>query len=125
MPNFATKTRGGALVGALLALLLGAASALAHAVVVSSKPNAHETVKGPDLAIELRFNSRIDQGRSRLTLKRPDGSSVVLSLGESAEGDALRSAVSGLARGAYRLSWQTLSVDGHLTYGVIPFDVSP
>lgn len=124
MLNLSPKSLVGALGLAALALLLGAASALAHAVVVSSRPTAHKTVKGPDLAIEIRFNSRVDPARSRLTLKRPDGSSVVLSL-QSGEGDALRSAASGLAGGGYRLLWQALSVDGHITHGVISFDVSP
>jgi copper resistance protein C len=121
LPDFAVKT----LRVAVLTLLLGPVQALAHAIVVASRPNAHEVVKGPDLAVEIRFNSRIDRGRSKLTLERPDGSSDVLSLQEDKEGDALRSAVSGLVEGSYALSWQTLSVDGHITHGVIPFDVRP
>jgi copper resistance protein C len=118
------KTLRSMLGGAALALLLEASPVLAHAIVVSSQPQAHENVKGPDLAVEIRFNTRIDTSRSRLTLKRPDGSSVDLSLQGDAERNVLRSAVDGLVPGVYGLSWQTLSIDGHITHGAIPFEVS-
>jgi methionine-rich copper-binding protein CopC len=35
----------------------------------------------------------------------------------------LAALVSGLAPGQYRLRWQVLAIDGHLTRGDIPFTV--
>jgi methionine-rich copper-binding protein CopC len=112
---------------ALLSLILplSAEPACAHAIVVASTPEPRQVVKGPDLAIDIRFNSRVDAGRSRLTLRRPDGSSVNLPLEPAAAGDSLHGAASSLSDGAYEILWQTLSVDGHITHGVIPFTVGP
>ena len=57
---------------ALLAVLsLTARTAFAHAVLVQSTPGAHQAVKGPDVAIDLKFNSRVDGSRSALTF--PEG----------------------------------------------------
>ncbi|HMK91119.1 MAG TPA: copper resistance CopC family protein [Methylocystis sp.] len=114
----------GALAALALTLLLSPGAALAHAIVVASNPEPRQTVKGPDISVEIRFNSRIDLERSRLTLKRPDGSSVILPLQGGETGDMLRSGASGLTEGSHTLLWQTLSVDGHITHGVIPFEVS-
>ncbi len=107
---------------ALLASWAGAA--LAHALVLASTPAPRETVSGPELKAEIRFNSRVDPARSRLTLLRPDGASVVLPLATDGPTDTLSSVIFGLTNGPHRLLWQTLSVDGHITHGEIPFDVS-
>lgn len=99
-------------------------TALAHALVLASTPASRATVSGPDLAVEIRFNSRVDPARSRLTLLRPNGASVDLPLKVGASSDTLSAVTSELAGGHYRLLWQTLSIDGHITHGEIPFDVS-
>jgi methionine-rich copper-binding protein CopC len=107
-----------------LAVLFGfvaCAPAWAHAIVVTSTPAAHAAVAGPDIKVEIRFNSRVDAARSRLSLARPDGSTVVLQ--GTGAGETLTAEATGLAAGSYRLLWQTLSVDGHITRGEIPFEV--
>ncbi|HXY57712.1 MAG TPA: copper resistance CopC family protein [Methylocystis sp.] len=106
-------------------LALAANPALAHAIVVASEPKAQEVVTTPSLNIDIRFNSRIDAGRSRLLLlipKSANSPSVILPL-EGGETDALRATALNLENGSYELLWQTLSVDGHITRGVIPFEV--
>jgi copper resistance protein C len=113
----------------LLLVLLSAtavapAAAAAHAIVIASKPGVDATVAGASLPIELRFNSRIDHQRSRLTLFGPDGAPATLPLGAETAPDLLTTQASGLAAGTYRLHWQVLSVDGHITRGDIPFKVS-
>jgi len=70
----------------------------------------------------LRFNSRVDPRRSRLTLIGPSGSAVPLTLMNPAV-DSLTAQTAELIPGAYRLRWQVLSVDGHITHGEIPFTV--
>ena len=96
--------------------------AAAHAIIVSSDP-AVDAVVRPSLPVMLRFNSRIDPERSRLTLLRPDGSAQPVALMPDGRPDALAAKLDGLAPGRYRLRWQVLAIDGHITRGDIPFAV--
>jgi copper resistance protein C len=48
--------------------------ALAHAVLVSAQPEENSTVAGPDVAVLLRYNSRIDMEHSTLMLLAPAAS---------------------------------------------------
>ncbi len=98
-------------------------AAFAHAIVVVSSPAPNETVAASETEVEVRFNSRVDRERSRLTLVDPGGASVVLPLAAGATAETLKSHATGLDNGRYRLLWQTLSVDGHITHGEIPFQV--
>jgi copper resistance protein C len=99
------------------------AEATAHAIVAASSPEPRQTVTKGELSIAVRFNSRIDRARSRLVLMRPDGSPQALALKETGVGESLEAEAKGLEKGAYRLLWQALSVDGHVTHGEIPFEV--
>ena len=47
--------------------------ALAHAVLVSSQPEVNSTVSGPEVAVLLKYSSRVDLEHSTLTLLDPDG----------------------------------------------------
>ena len=112
------------------ALLLAAAlwlppvAAQSHAIILAAAPGPGEQVKGPDVPIELHFNSRIDRERSRVSLLRSSGKPEVVPLTASAP-DTLAGKLSGLPPGSYRVRWQVLSVDGHITRGDIPFTVIP
>jgi methionine-rich copper-binding protein CopC len=97
--------------------------AAAHAIIVSSDPAADAVVRPPSLPVMLRFNSRIDPERSRLTLLRSDGSSELLPLAPDRRPDTLAAKLDGLTPGRYRLRWQVLAIDGHITRGDIPFAV--
>src|SRR5664279_512035 len=111
----------------LLALFLiaGAASPLwAHAILMESTPKQNSTVRGPDFAITLRYNVRIDGGRSRVRLVLPDGKVSTLSLATQASPDTLQTHAAGLNPGVYILQWQVLASDGHLSRGMIPFTVN-
>jgi copper resistance protein C len=97
--------------------------ALAHAVLVSSQPGVNSTVSGPEIAVLLKFNSRVDMEHSTLTLLTPEGSvKKVIIESEPAPG-ALSAKLSGLVKGAYVLRWQVLATDGHITRGKVPFQV--
>lgn len=102
-----------------------ATPAAAHAIVVASDPAADAVIHGASLPVELRFNSRIDRERSRLTLVRPDASATVLPLQSDSSPDAMATRIDGLAPGHYRLRWQVLATDGHITRGDIPFEIAP
>jgi methionine-rich copper-binding protein CopC len=98
--------------------------AAAHAVLLESTPSLKSAVSGPDVPIKLRFNVRIDALRSRLTLIHPDGTAQALEVSKQTPADTLSAEATGLAAGAYRLRWQVLASDGHITRGEIPFTVT-
>jgi methionine-rich copper-binding protein CopC len=106
-----------------LITLYFASAAYGHAIVLSATPGLHETIKGPDVPVRIRFNSRIDSKRSRLTLLAPDGKQTALGIVEASSGDSLISEAKGLKSGAYVLRWQVLAIDGHITRGEVPFRV--
>ena len=110
----------------MLVLLAAFASQLcwAHAILKDSSPKANSTVKGPDVAITVRFNVRIDGGRSRLHLVAPDGTSSALTIATQASPDTLQGEAKGLKPGAYKLLWNVLASDGHMSKGEIPFSVN-
>lgn len=95
----------------------------AHAVLMESTPAANAVVSGDSIAITLRFNVRIDGGRSKVHLESSDGTSVNLPTTTDAGPDRLQSQATGLKPGAYKLIWQVLASDGHMTRGEIPFTV--
>jgi methionine-rich copper-binding protein CopC len=95
----------------------------AHAVLVESTPAANSTVSGPDIAFKLRFNVRVDHGRSRLTLMAKGGTPQPLTIGDEKAPDVLVAKAAGISQGSYVLRWQVLAVDGHITRGDVPFNV--
>jgi copper resistance protein C len=105
--------------------LLAASSrpALAHAVLVSSTPQKNGAVIGPDITINLKYNSRVDGARSTLSLLKPDGTVEKIGTPAQPAPDVLSATGHGLAKGAYVLRWQVLATDGHITRGEVPFQV--
>lgn len=103
---------------------LPAPQARAHAILIGSEPAANGRVPTGVVPIRLRFNSRVDPMRSRLTLTRPDRSQAVLPHEPGRAGDLLVARAE-LAAGRHVLRWQVLAVDGHITRGDLPFTVAP
>ncbi len=106
----------------LVLVLVPLSAARAHAILLESTPAVNATVAGPSVTFTLRYNSRIDHQRSRLTLTLPDRSTKVLPIAETSPEDALETSAE-LAPGAYSLRWQVLAVDGHITRGDVPFTI--
>jgi copper resistance protein C len=108
----------------LISLTLAATPAVAsaHAILLDSSPAANAKVAAQPVEFTLRYNTRIDHKRSRLTLTLPDRSTKVLPIAESSPDDALMTATT-LPPGAYSLRWQVLATDGHITRGDVPFTV--
>ena len=96
----------------------------AHALVIESSPAIDGNVVGPQVDITLRFNSRLDHQRSRLTLIGADGTEHRLTLSPADAPDILQAKATDITPGAYKLRWQVLAVDGHITRGDIPFRVT-
>ena len=107
----------------ILVVIYFALDAYGHAIVLSTTPSRRETVRGPDVPIKIRFNSRIDYKRSRLTLLAPDGKQTALGNVEVSSGDSLISEAKGLKSGVYLLRWQAMALDGHISRGEVPFRV--
>lgn len=107
---------------ALSVALLLPRLALAHAHLVTSLPAANSSVHGPDIAIDLTFNSRVEMKGSMITLVLPGGATQRLTL-DSQSNDVNLDAHGRLKPGNYTLRWQALSTDGHITRGEIPFAV--
>ncbi|MGA2421530.1 MAG: copper resistance CopC family protein [Candidatus Acidiferrum sp.] len=109
----------------VIALLLYVPVAAAHAVLLEATPAANASVKAPDVTFRLRYNVRIEAGRSRLSLLLPDKSVKPLATVEQPSPDTLSTNAAGLAPGSYVLRWQVLASDGHITRGEVPFTVVP
>src|ERR1700756_2481785 len=104
-------------------VLLAPRAALGHAVLMSSQPGTNSTVSGPDVAVVLKYNSRVDVQHSTLTLLDPDGRVEKIPIASEPAPGLLSAKLTGLAKGAYVLRWQVLAMDGHITRGKVPFQV--
>jgi copper resistance protein C len=112
---------GIALVGALL-LFSGLMEG--HAVLKEAHPAANSKVAGPDVPILLKYNVRIDAKLSKIQILNPDNSTSELVIETQTSADTLSSKATGLKPGTYRIRWQVLAPDGHITRGEIPFTVT-
>jgi len=112
------------LAGVILTGLAMPRPASAHAILIASDPPVDGTVVGPDIAVALHFNSRIDHKRTALTLTGPDGAQTTLAIAPDTAPDEIRTDAT-LVPGVYTLRWQVLSGDGHITRGDVPFTVVP
>lgn len=94
----------------------------AHAILMQSSPAQNATVAGPNVPITLRFNVRVDGSRSRLHLVSPGGQQTTLPATQSAP-DTLQARAVNLKPGSYKLLWQVLASDGHMSRGEVLFNV--
>ncbi len=97
--------------------------ALAHAILLHSTPADGARVHGHTTEIVLDYNSRIDARRSTLTLTGPGGVTHAVRMEPGAGPAELKALATGLTHGAYRVHWQVLADDGHITRGDIAFTV--
>jgi methionine-rich copper-binding protein CopC len=108
---------------AALTLVLCPRPGEAHAILEASDPPDGAQVPAGPIAFKLRYNSRIDRERSRLTLTRPDQTKTILPIDPEGPPDLL-TATATLTPGAYVVRWQVLAVDGHITRGDVAFTVT-
>jgi len=100
-------------------------SASAHAVLVDSTPKLGGTLPAGHAALALKYNSKIDQARSRLVLVKPDRSESVLAIAADPAKPNELDASAELTPGNYVIHWQALALDGHITRGDLNFTVKP
>ena len=115
--------------------LLHSHPAGAHALLLSSDPASGTVVSASSFDIVLRYNSRVDAKRSRVSLQGPDaatgpegGRKADAGRDLPADNDAgpatVRVHATDLAPGTYVLHWRVLAIDGHVTRGTFPFTVT-
>jgi methionine-rich copper-binding protein CopC len=104
-------------------VLFSPPAALAHAILVNSQPAINSTVSGPEVAVLLKYSSRVDLEHSTLTLLDPNGKVEKIMINSEPSPGSLSAKLTGLVKGAYVLRWQILAMDGHITRGTIPFQV--
>ena len=119
-----SRVRMAGLLAPVVALLLGGSLLEGHAVLKDSSPMANGTVEGPDVPIRLHYNVRVDAALSKLELLHPDQSTTSLAIGKQPAADTLTSEAKGLKPGSYKIRWQVLAPDGHITRGEVPFTVT-
>lgn len=108
----------------VMAALMAAKLAEGHAILKESRPAANGTVAGPSVPIMLKYNVRVDAKLSKVQLLNPDSSTIDLKIEAQTSADTLNAQANGLKPGAYRIRWQVLAPDGHITRGEIPFRVT-
>ncbi len=95
----------------------------AHAILMEASPAKNGSVKGPDFRIQLKFNSRIDAGRSQVSLVFSDRSVRTLAIEKQPSPEVITTKAAGLKPGTYHVRWQVLASDGHITRGEYAFEV--
>jgi hypothetical protein len=108
---------------ALGAGVLAGGQAGAHAILIDSSPAPLGHVAAGHVQLTLRYNSRIDAERSKLTLTHGDDAQR-LPVAAAGRPDTLQAAAD-LAPGDYVIKWQVLATDGHITRGDVPFTADP
>ncbi|HEX4582228.1 MAG TPA: copper resistance CopC family protein [Acidobacteriaceae bacterium] len=119
--NGGFRQRASVLALAIALLILLPRAAFAHAVLVKSSPAQGATVKAGDVDITLTYNSRIDALHSSLQLVGSDGKAHTLAVDAHAAPNLLAAKATALAAGAYKVEWQVMATDGHITRGVVMF----
>jgi len=99
-------------------------NASAHAILTDSTPKANGSVPAGHLALTLKYNSKIDQERSRLVLVAADKSETPLAIVKQADKPNELDSSADLKPGTYTVRWQALALDGHITRGDLPFTVT-
>ncbi len=112
---------------AVLAAVI-ATSASAHAVLVSSTPKDGATVKAAPKQAVLHFNAKIDKKVTKVTLLDAKGHKIALTTpknGYTAGKPAdLIVPLPTLKPGTYRLEYEVMATDGHVTPGLIRFTIA-
>lgn len=95
----------------------------AHAYILQSTPLQDAELTDSPSIIRIKFTEKIDTKLSTITLQNSaDGSSIPGTL--SSEGDVtLLYSIPKLDKGVYKVSWQVLSLDTHITDGSFRFAV--
>ena len=107
----------------LLLLALPGRQALGHAYPAVSIPNNGATVKEPPRELRIQFTEAVELAFSQITVKGANGEIVSQGKLRQLADDMLAIDLKLLSAGSYSVEWQVLSVDTHVTDGVLRFTV--
>ncbi len=110
---------------AVALVVMLAATAGGHAILLDSSPKPDEVTTAPGQLV-LRFNGRIEGRLSSVVLiGGPRMTRIVLGTsGRSERADVMIYPLPSLAPGKYRVEWKAFSVDGHVTGGMLRFTIA-
>jgi len=109
----------------LLVLLLGVhKQGLAHSILVESTPSQGARLSASPPTAQLRFNSRIEPGLTRVSLIEARRRTA-LKVGRESMVDRIIVPLPPLNPGVYSLVYKVLALDGHVTKGSVQFTILP
>jgi methionine-rich copper-binding protein CopC len=97
--------------------------AWAHAYPAVSIPNNGATVKEPPREVRIQFTEGVEIAFSQITVKAANGDVVSQGKLRQLGDDTLAIDLQPLSPGNYTVEWQALSVDTHVTEGVLRFAI--
>jgi methionine-rich copper-binding protein CopC len=105
-------------------LATAAEVAWAHAYPTSSVPQDGATVAESPREVRIQFTEGIEIEFSQLVVKNSNGETVSQGKLRRLAEDTLAVDLRPLLTGSYTIEWQVLSVDTHVTEGVLRFTVA-
>jgi len=100
-------------------------AAWAHAFPASSVPGDGATVRESPREVRIQFTEGVEIEFSQIEVKSPAGEVMNQGKPRRLAADTLAVDLKLLRPGIYTIEWQVLSVDTHVTEGVLRFTVSP
>jgi copper resistance protein C len=99
--------------------------ALAHALVLESRPPQGAQLTAAPREVYLRFNSKLEKRLSHVTIATEKGQPVPLPIAtdDGEKPDRLVLPLAHLGPGAYVVRYKFLAFDGHITEGILRFSV--
>ena len=113
------------LLGALAVLVAVSGRASPHAFVDTSVPADRSTVREAPGEVTIRFTESVELEFSRITVKSGAGETVSTGPIRQPAGNTLTVSLKALGPGSYTIEWRVLSVDTHVTDGMLRFTVGP
>lgn len=99
--------------------------AWAHAFPTVSSPPNGAVLKEAPREVRIQFTEGLELAFSQITVKGPNGEVVSQGKVHQPAQDTLAVDLKPLSPGNYLVEWQVLSVDTHITEGVLRFSVDP
>ena len=112
---------------ALLATMLAASAAHAHAFMERAAPAVGSVVHGAPTQVELKFSQPLEPVFS--DLKVLDGNGKRIDRNDKAvdpsDKTVMRVSLPALTPGTYKVVWRALSIDTHVSQGDYTFELAP
>lgn len=114
-----------AAVVALVAVVVLASPAAAHAELESTEPPSGAVVGAAPDAITLRFSEPVEGALGAVRVLDADGASIDVGVPERVAGDArsVRAGLPTIGQGTFVVAWRVTSADGHPINGAFTFQV--